>query len=425
MPKLKEVLPMLLPLILTFYAIYPQALAVRGSSFILLSGVLGLGLYVYHRMPFKEVIYVLIALAVMSFIFFTASWINSVPDDYFFNYAKSQIAWIFSAYLIVFLIFRIHRRPHVTTILLYIAVAIGVQALIAFAMNRSESVHDFFYSLQMQVDYTEEVVDEAGSQRIVGYGIAFFGAGAISGIGLIVISYILMRVRLATKEFIALALLYVFIFYIGLFMARTTIVGMAFGMILIAILYIWDNRSIRKQAKTFAISSVFLMAGGYLFAMFYFPAFSDWAFELFRNFWETGSLETKSSSGLTEMFLIPQDVFTLWFGTGAMSFWGSDVGFSRLLYYAGIPGMLMYFIYPLIVMKYSATRDWAVNIITIVLYTYSIALNFKGIIDLNIVFYLIFFYFMFYKYYIYMPRQYAKEVKKAKYIKGKRPLNRI
>lgn len=425
MPKLKELIPMLLPLILTFYAIYPQALAVRGSSFILLSGVLGLGLYVYHRMPFKEVVYILIALACMAFIFFTASWINNIPDSYYFDYAKSQVAWIFTAYLIVFFIFRIHRRPHITTVLLYIAVAIGVQALIAFAMNRNESVHDFFYSLQMQGDYTEEVMDEAGAQRIVGYGIAFFGAGAISGIGLIVISYILMRVRLGTKEFIALALLYVFTFYIGLFMARTTIVGMAFGLVMIAVLYIWDNRSQKKQAKTFAISSIFLMAGGYVFAMFAFPQFSDWAFELFRNFWETGSLETKSSSGLTEMFLIPPDVYTLWFGTGAMSFWGSDVGFSRLLYYAGIPGMLIYFIYPLLVMKYSATRDWAVNIIAITLYLYSLALNFKGIIDLNIVFYLIFFYFMFYKYYVYTPRQYAKEAKNVKYIRGRKSQNRV
>ncbi|WP_029904122.1 hypothetical protein [Prevotella sp. 10(H)] len=405
MQKLKEIIPMFLPLMMTFYFIYPQALDVRGRSFILLSGVLGLALYAYHRFPFREVANVIIALGVMFFMFYTSGWLNNMADPYTIGYFRSQIAWFFSAYLIIFTIYRIHKKPSFNTLLLYIAGAIGLQALITFGMNLNEGIHDFFFSLQMKSELTEEVMDEGGSQRLMGYGIAFFGAGAVSGLGLICISYLLMRLKLDNKGFIALILLYVFTFYIGLFMARTTVIGAAVGLVVIAILYLWDNKSVRAQAKIFFIASIFMMAAGYVFAMFYFPHFSDWAFELFINFLRTGKLETRSSSGLEEMFLIPKDLRVLMLGSGRMLFMGTDVGYSRMLFYVGIPGTLYFYIYPMIVSKFYMTKDWAVNLASAAVIVYSLGLNVKGWIDLNLIIYLFFFYFMFYKYYIYIPTQ--------------------
>ncbi|MFV0417114.1 MAG: hypothetical protein ACK5KT_00080 [Dysgonomonas sp.] len=408
MQRIKEAVPMFLVLVVMFYYIYPQALDVRGSSFILLSGVIGLGLYAYHGFPFKEVIYVLIGIGVMYFSFLTSNWINMTEDSYTIGYPKSQIAWFFSAYLVIFLIFSAHKKPTFNTLLLYIAAAIGLQAIIAFAMNTNEGINNFFFSLQMQAQYTEAIMEEGGSQRIMGYGIAFFGAGAISGMGLIAISYLLMRLKLKTKEFLLLALLYVFVFYIGLFMARTTIIGMAIGFALIAVLYLWDNRSQKKQAKTFLIASVFLMAGGYIFAIFFFPSFSDWAFELFTNFLKRGELTTRSSSGLDEMFIIPQDAHTLLFGKGRMDFHGTDVGYSRQLFWTGIPGTIIYFGFQYYIARLSSTKDWAINIFPLAVFVYSLALNIKGWIDMNFILYLIFFYFVFYKYYVYMPKQYMR-----------------
>ncbi|MDR1883546.1 MAG: hypothetical protein LBR26_12315 [Prevotella sp.] len=403
MSRLKEVIPMFLPLILMFYFIYPQALDIKGSSFIFLSGVVGLVLYVYHKFPFKEVIYVLIAMGGMLFICYTSAWLNNTDDPYTFGYFRSQIAWLFAAYLVVFSIYKIHGKPSFDTILVYIAAAIGLQALITFGMNTNDGVHDFFFSLQMQSEYTEEVMEEGGNQRLMGYGIGFFGAGAISGIGLIVISCLLMRLKLSNKAFIALALLYVLIFYIGLFMARTTVIGAVTGFAVIGILYLWDNRSMKKQAKVFFLSLIFLMAAGYVLAMFYFPQFSDWAFELFINFVKTGKLETRSSSGLDEMFRIPEDLDTLVFGSGRMLFSDTDVGYSRMLFWVGVPGTLYFYCYPMLVARFHMTKDWTVNLVSAAIIIYSMGLNVKGWIDLNLIIYLFFFYFMFYKYYIYIP----------------------
>lgn len=408
MQKIKEIIPMFPVLIVMFYFIYPQALDVNGSSFILLSGAIGLGLYAYHRFPFREVIYVLIGIGIMYFSFLTSNWINMTEDSYTIGYPKSQIAWLFSAYLVIFLIFAVHKKPTFNTLLFYIVAAIGLQSIIAFAMNINESINDFFFSLQMQAQYNEDVMEEGGSQRIMGYGIAFFGAGAISGMGLIVISYLLMRLNLKIKEFILLALLYVLIFYIGLFMARTTVIGLAVGLAIIAILYIGDNRSHKKQVKIFLIATIFLMAGGYTLAIFYFPSFSDWAFELFTNFMKTGKLTTRSSSGLNEMFIIPQDLHTLLFGSGGMDFHGTDVGYSRQLFWTGVPGTIIYFGFQYFVVRLSSTKDWVVNILPLAIFVYTLALNVKGWIDMNFVLYLFFFYFLFYKYYVYMPKQYEK-----------------
>lgn len=398
---------MLIPLILMFYFIYPQALEVNGSSFVALAGIIGLGLYAYHRFPFKEVVTALSGLFVLFFIYYSLSWINKVPDDTI-GYFRTQIAWFFTAYLVVSSIFKAHKNPTFNTFLLYIVAAITLQSLIAFLMYLNEGIHDFFFSLQMKEEYTEEIMDEAGSQRLMGYGIGFFGAGALSGMGLIAASYLLIRMKLSAKGFILLVACYVFMFYIGLFMARTTVVGMALGLALIAVLYLKDNRSVKKQAKKFIIASSFLMIGGYVFAMSYFSGFSTWAFELFTNLFEHGRLETKSSNGLEKMLVFPEDLHTILFGRGYTGFWGSDVGYSRLFFYVGIPGAILYFLYQFFIMKLCFTKDWGVNIFALTMVLYTMVLNFKGWIDLNFILYGIFFFFMFYKYYIYYPKIHKK-----------------
>lgn len=399
---------MLLPLILMFYFIYPQALAVGGSSFVALAGVIGLGFYAYHRFPFKEVVTAMAGLFALFFVFYTLTWINKAPDAYTIGYVRTQVAWFFTGYLVVLFIFKVHKNPTFNTLLLYIVGAITLQSIIAFLMYLNEGIHDFFFSLQMQGEYTEEIMEEAGSQRLMGYGIGFFGAGAISGIGLIAASYLLIRMRLSGKGFILLVACYVFMFYIGLFMARTTVVGMGIGLALIAFLYLKDNKSVKKQAKNFILASLFLMVAGYIFAMFYFSSFSTWAFELFTNFFEHGRLETKSSSGLEEMFIFPEDLHTIVFGKGDVGFWGSDVGYSRLIFYVGVPGTILFFAYQFFIIKLASTKDWGVNIFGLTMIVYTMALNVKGWIDLNFILYIIFIFFMFYKYYVYYPKLYEK-----------------
>lgn len=391
--------------ILTFYFVYPQALDIRGSSFVFIGGMIGMGLYAYHRFPFREVIYVFIAIFIFYIWSVTSGWLSNSTEGFINSYPRSQVAWFFTAYLFIFGLFKVHKNPTFNTMLLYVALAILLQSIIAFIMYLSEPVYEFFTSIQLEASLEESVVDEASTQRLVGYGIAFFGAGAMSGLGLIIISYLLMRMKLNGFQYVLFTGMYVFVFYIGLFMARTTIVGMAVGLILIVIMYLKDNRAEKKQVKKFVLSAILLMAAGYSFAMFYFSSFADWAFELFTNIILHGSVQTTSSSGLEEMFYVPDDVFTLFFGNGSIVFFGSDVGYTRLIFYVGVIGTLLYFGYSLYVIKLSLTKDWGINLLPLAIFVYVLGLNVKGLIDLNFMLFAIFFYFMFYKYYVYIPKQ--------------------
>jgi len=404
LPAIKEVIPMIIPLLFTFYFMYPQAMSVLGSSFVLLSGTVGLAYYSYHRFPFRETANVILGMGVMLLWFYSVSWYNNSNDPYTLGYFKSEIALLFSAYMLILVIFNVHKKPTVETVLKYIVGAVALQCFFTFIMSLDESIADFFFSLQLQTEYSEEVVGENSWQRLMGYGIAFFGAGANNGVALVIISYLLVSKTLAKYEFFLLSALYVFIFYISLFMARTTVVGAGVGFVLIAYFYFIGNKGSRKQVHKFVITALFLMFGGYLFAMFYYQGLSDWAFELFINFMETGKLRTRSSDGLGQMFKIPETAEHLLFGDGRMVFRGTDVGFSRMFFYVGIIGSILFYGYAFFLIKMWGTKNRNVKILGVTIAIYSMILNFKGWFDLNHIFFLLFFYFMFYKYYVYYPK---------------------
>lgn len=402
-------------LIFFFYYFFPQALDIAGSSFILFSGLVGLALYIVHKMPFPETMKLLGALILLVFTYFTCIILNGTDDaGYAFNYAKSNIAWIFSAYLAIFLLFAIHRRPTFHTLLYYLIGAVALQCIIAVLMHTNEGIKDFLISIQLQTDINETAVEMVEEERLIGYGTGFFGAGAIAGFGLIALGYLFLKSKMTNIKFVFMAMLYTFIFFIGLFMARTTVIGFAFSVLLMFVLYVWDSTSNKKGIKVFALSFALSAIVGVSLMYAYFPSMAEWGFELFTNFFEKGEIATKSSDGIMYMFYMPEDFFTFMFGNGSMAFFGSDVGFTRLVYYSGIIGMLMFFIYPMIIANLSFTKDRTINLFLLTLIAYVVVLNIKGLIDQNPILYPIFFYFMFYKYYIYKPAVYAEAKRKMR-----------
>ncbi len=398
----------ILLLLFFFYYCFPQALNVGGSSFILFSGLVGLVVYVIHKFPFPETMKLLGALGLLVFVYFTCTTINGVDDGgYAFNYAKSNVAWIFSAYLAIFLMFVIHKAPSFHTLLYYLIGAVALQCFIAVLMNFNEGVKDFLISIQLQTDIGETAVEIVEEERLIGYGTGFFGAGAIAGFGLICLGYLFMKSKMSNLKFVIMASLYAFIFFIGLFMARTAAIGFAFSVLLMLILYVSDSTANKRNLKFFVISFTLLAIVGVSLMYTYFPTMAEWGFELFTNFFDKGEFTTHSSDGMLHMLYMPDDFFTFMFGKGSMAFFGSDIGFTRLVFYSGIIGMIMFFLYPMIVARLSFTKDWTINMFLIILVVYVIVLNIKGLIDQNPLLYPIFFYFMYYKYYVYKPRVYA------------------
>ena len=397
-----------------FYHIYPQALDMAGSSYILLAGPVGLALYAYHRFPFKEVIFILLFGVLYYFYYYICAYVNGGGDGSLDYYFRSQIAWFFSAYLCISFMFRAHENPNLETLAYYIVFAMFAQAVISVGMTLNDSVKDFFFALQSKADYNEMKMDMSEGQRIVGYGTGFFGAGAVYGYGLIFNAYLLVKAKLNRNQFILLAAVFCFIFYVGLFTARTVVTGLTIGLALIGALYFIDSNTDKKRIKTFVIVVIFLAAAGYSLSYMYFPSMTDWAFELFTNFIETGEFKTKSSNDLSGMLYAPQDLMTQVFGTADFGITGSDVGYTILFFFVGFPGTILFFLYQLSPLWLSRAKNFSVNVLPIALAIQLFALNVKGFIDMSFIGFLYFFFFMFYKYYIYQPKVY--QIKKEKYL---------
>ncbi len=405
---MKKILSVTILFVFLFYTLYPQAISFFGYSFLFTSGVLGLALYFYNGRPFNEVITIILSFIPFLFMCMLTRYITPFQDPYVFDYAKSQFGWVFGSYFVITFFFVIHPKGSFTLLLYYIVGAIFVQCIISIAMYKNTDVRDFFNSLQMMDAVAQMKRQETEGARLLGYGVAFFGAGISCGFALIVLIYIILKTKLNLISLVLLGAMYCFILYIGLLSARTTSIGLFASIVLAVILIFTGNKkNVRKGQffKFLAVAALFALVGQMLVYV-YFPEFADWAFEAFINYNKTGEFRTNSSDGLENMFILPY-TFDQWlYGRGDMAFWGSDVGYTRLLFYIGLPGTIAYFFYQFMLVKLSFTNDKAFIYTLLIMYAYNLALNYKGLSDLNLFMYFFIFYFLHYRYYIYTPQLY-------------------
>ncbi|MDH6353916.1 hypothetical protein M2132_000236 [Dysgonomonas sp. PH5-45] len=396
--------------VLMFYHIYPAAIGMFGFSFIFTSGGLGIALYIYNRTPFPEIAKVFMSYLFLTFFCFFTAYMNSYYDPYWIDTTKSQVAWFFSAYLVVYSFNAVHKGGSIHKLFYYFIAAVCIQGAISLLMYWIPPVASFFNSIQLLDIEAEIKRDDTEGARLLGYGTAFFGAGIIYGIALILVVYIIMTKTMNLRQRIFCAVVYAYIFFVGLLTARTVMVGAGGSLVLLIILFLLNrNKGVSAgQALSFIGISVVLVGIGQTLVYLYFPEFAEWAFEAFLNYQETGSFSTRSSDSLEYMFILPKTMAIWLYGNGHMLFWGSDVGYTRLLIYFGVPGTFAFFFYQFMIMKLSFTRNKALNLTLITLFAYNMALNVKGLSDLNSTTYLILLYILNYKYFVYLPQTYQQ-----------------
>lgn len=394
--------------VVLFYFIYPSALSLFGYSFVFTTGLVGLALYLYHGSPFSEVVRIGLAyLPIILLALLSAYMNNSYGDPFVWNLAKTQLGYIFSGYLIAFLFFQVHPKGTVKMLIYYVVAVISVQGIISIAMHLNPQIYDFFDSIQT-LDYMAAARRaETRGTRLLGYGTAFFGAGIIYSAALILIGYLIVSEKKSTIQSVLWTILYAFIFFVGILSARTTMIGAAVSILTMLSIYIWGKEKNTKQISIFVVLILVSVTILQTIAYTYFPEFADWAFEAFTNYSETGELRTESSDSLSHMLLFPQDTQTWLFGKATMEFWGTDVGYSRLLFYTGLPGLIAYFFFSAVLVKYSFTKNRDLNLTFVGLLALSVVLNYKGLTDLNAFHCIFLFYFLYYKYYVYTPKMYV------------------
>ncbi|MDR1810187.1 MAG: hypothetical protein LBR34_07275, partial [Prevotella sp.] len=323
---IKKIIQVVLLTILMFYHIYPTGFPLFGFSFIFTSGLIGLGLYAYNRFPYSEVASLGALYLMMVCWSLFCTFVNATNDSFIVDYTKSEVGWLFSAYLMIYLFFKIHPDGKPIYVAYYLIAVVALQCIISLMMSQNEAVNDFFNDLQQLNPLEAFKRRQTEGNRLLGYGTAFFGAGVCCGTALILLGYVLMSQKWNFWRLLLIAFLYAGIFYVGLLSARTTMVGGAASAILIVIL-VFQRRAPLSQLSKFAGLGFMMFSIGYTLCFLYYPEFVDWAFEAFDSYEEYGSFQTDSSNGLAVMFIMPSTMSDWVVGWGIGRFLMSDVGY--------------------------------------------------------------------------------------------------
>lgn len=316
--------------------------------------------------------------------------LNGSGDAEFVKYFISMSLVYFSCYYVTKILKR-HEKYNFNDLIDLLEFIVLIQLLLSLIMFFVPSVKNFLVGIQ-NWGMDGYMVDQVSSVRLIGFGASFFLAGTIISYCLILLSYKLLCSDMSKSIRLLGFLLYFLILFLGIFMARTTVVGFIFSLILVLLL---NNRMKVINLKAIVMSFIFII--GLIFALFQtvissipeLEILSDNAFELIINAQETGEASSHSTNELSAMY----ENFSVNAGTlviGDAHFVGdkggyyqnTDVGFFRLIFYFGLVGSFFYFLFQY---KVIAMMRRCFNIpfaLFFVIYMLLLVLNLKGFADL-------------------------------------------
>lgn len=321
---------------------------------------------------------------------------NMSMEGTFIIFIFQIIYLIFLSYCVYYITKRCCKSIDFYIITRYFLLVLVIQSIVAIAMFVSQPICSFLFELQ-GIDPNSRVLEMFLGVRLIGLGCFYFGAGVIYGLGLISIMPLLLTTS-SSKQRVKLMMLYAYLFVVGIFFARTTLVGAA-----ISFIYLFSSISVPRIRRTMiAVTRQFfvflLVISGVLVVLYNsspriqekYGAIVSFGFEAFINLYENGEFSTKSSDGLKEYHLSiwPKNVKTYYVGdtrwTNGDSYYGdSDVGYIRLLYYFGIPGVILFILYEFSAIKAisSAYGIYVFKDFFMALFLYSLILLIKGYVD--------------------------------------------
>ncbi|MDE6409961.1 MAG: hypothetical protein K2K81_06925 [Muribaculaceae bacterium] len=306
--------------------------------------------------------------------------INDTLDLWYVQFAIRNILYLSGAILIADLS---PLRIDINKFILGIIIAILINDIVA--------AYGFFNpSFMQQLVNLQQINEERANKTIefavrmigLGYG-SYFNGGVINGIGII------LTVYLISKNSISLlygSILIFFLFIIGLFIARTTIVGAG-----IAFIYF---TTVLKPQKTivviFSIASLLILI---LSIGVFDNVNTDHAFEIFQGL--DGLLNNRSMEEMSSMYEVEMSDKTIFIGDGLSKINGhyymkTDVGWMRNILYFGIIGTIIGYVYYEAVLFYKWYRIAKFMLPLIIAFAIDLfILNFKGLADFNFMIFLI------------------------------------
>lgn len=390
-------IPLIFSVFLFFLYIYPLYIYGIPLSTRVIYALLGCGIILYGRYVKLSLLNPLKGLIPMFIMSLFTGIINRTFDFSFAKYCVSVLIFFFAAfflYNILSLILKKNKWMDLDFLIKLFIIIVTLQSIISILMfivpNLTEKLYTFFSLPEGE----EATVEGLIGLRLIGLGSYFFAAGIIHGLSLIFIVYLYLKNKINKKWIV----IYIFNFFVGLLMARTTVIGFAMSLLFMAI---WKPLNIFyiKQKFKWGLHLMILFIVALLgMLMVVSEDVLEWAFEFFYNYSNSGSFESDSTNRLKEMYVIPTNFFTYILGDGkynlpdGLYYMSTDVGYLRLLYYGGIPMVISFYFFMYYIIKYiikynSSTID---KYLFFTIFLYMLVLNFKGLADLNPVLILIY-----------------------------------
>lgn len=332
----------------------------------------------------------------MSLFTVLSSVVNTITENTFIIFPFQVIYLLLLSYCIYYITKRFCKVTSFYVITRYFLMTLVVQSVIAIVMFVNQPICLFLFDLQ-GIDLTSRVIKMYFGVRLIGLGCFYFGAGAIYGLGLIAIMPFMLKAK-NKQQLIKLILLYVYIFIVGIFFARTAMIGCVFSIVYL-IFCILIPKMCNKVFLVFRQFIIYLTVFGIALVFIYtsspklqedYGDIIDFGFEAFINLVENGELSTASSDGLTEYHLSiwPQNQKTYYIGdmrwTKGDSYYGdSDVGYVRLLFYFGVPGVILFLLYQYSIVRISGLifKERILSFFFFTVFFYALILLIKGYID--------------------------------------------
>ncbi|GEM_PF-3420980 len=364
--------------------------------------VLGLG-FIFVDIPYRKLVFKIknlssfyfASLLILVVILIVQNWNYSSLDLYYFKDHFDIFLYFFPAYLIIYILYKINKDKIVSNLLDSIVILAALQAIISLVFFFVPSIFDAYTSLLSQ-NASQGLTSRLGQveKRLIGVGSAFF-TGVIKYAVAFFIAIILpyLKTDLYKRKTIYI-ISFVLIIIAGLMTGRTFFVAICLGLVLY--LLIDPRNTLRLIYKvipsilviTMVIYSIMISIGNQerIDRVF------NFVFELFINYQKSGELTSSSTEGSISMYKFPKTLKTWVIGDGRMQnpngsyYMGSDIGYVRMIFYFGIISTVLYMMYQayLCYLLSKKSPSWIFKAFCLIVLSWIIILNFKGLANLNL-----------------------------------------
>lgn len=357
----------LLSVLLASLFLFPlELLAFPGWNSKKVMAVFGLAIYLLKRIYNKDFSFdwsfaVLIGFASgVSIMSLLAIVYNQTPDDAYVDYVISFLVWLCAAYVVCDCIKWTHGTINVRLVVSYLAGVCVLQCISALVIDSNPA-------FQTWVDNTFEIEQKLMHEvrRLYGLSAHLDVAGARFSAVLVSIAFILTdEGKISQWGRSLLFVAFLFISVVGNMIARTTLVGMAIGIVWILYRCVFHSKELdeNQRRSSLVIWLSILITGIIVCIILYNTNYSFYnsfrfGFEGFFSFFETGTWTTDSNEKLKTMIVWPETLKTWFIGDGYFEnssadpnylghatdqgfYMGTDIGYLRFIFYFGIFGLI-------------------------------------------------------------------------------------